>query len=364
MKLAIPGVAVAVVLHGLVLVHATSAAPQLPKVPKVFNAGPDGMPQLPNVERLLTDYQEVKQQLDSEASDLAQHVQQVEASGIKLLAQQKEVYDKKLQDQEKENQALVRNNAHLAKEIITARQQNTKMKKDLVHKEKLMSFRQNQLRGLEQELDRSQKFFQQVVDATNFVEEGTLTPAPTEDVDETELLEKDAVSFLEVSKKRKHRGKTSLRQPLLTEESALMLEAVRQSANGTEIKDSGDASDAEKDGQIITLLTEDLQKLHQAELRGETALKMSFQQSFAAGKTRREALRKQESVLNAELKQTQAAGEMLKAKSAKVQDALDQMQRNLRKGGDLFGHLQKVAVAPVKEVQPLLKAGSLVDGSV
>eukprot|EP00435_Cladocopium_sp_Y103_P071256 s1226_g37.t1 len=268
MKLAIPGVAVAVVLHGLVLVHATSAAPQLPKVPKVFNAGPDGMPQLPNVERLLTDYQEVKQQLDSEASDLAQHVQQVEASGIKLLAQQKEVYDKKLQDQEKENLALVRNNAHLAKEIITARQQNTKMKKDLVHKEKLMSFRQNQLRGLEQELDRSQKFFQQVVDATNFVEEGTLTPAPTEDVDETELLEKDAVSFLEVSKKRKHRGKTSLRQPLLTEESALMLEAVRQSANGTEIKDSGDASDAEKDGQIITLLTEDLQKLHQAELRG------------------------------------------------------------------------------------------------
>ena len=33
------------------------------------------------------------------------------------------------------NQALVRNNAHLAKEIITARQQNAKMKKDLAHKD-------------------------------------------------------------------------------------------------------------------------------------------------------------------------------------------------------------------------------------
>jgi len=351
-----------VVLHGLVHVQATSVeAPQLPKVPKVFNAGPDGMPQLPNVKQLLTDYQEMKQQLDSEAKDLAQHVQQVEASGVSLLSQQKELYDKNLQEQEKENLDLVRNNAHLAKEIITARQQNAKMKKDLAHKEKLMSFRQNQLRGLEQELERRQKFFQQVVVATNFADgaEGT-TSAP--DV-ETELLEKDAVSFLEISKKRKRRAKTSLRQPLT--ESALMLEAIRQSANGTETKDSGDALDVtEKDGQIITLLTEDLQKLHQAARRGQEALKQSFQESFETGKTRQEALRKQESLLTAELKQTQGAGEELKAKSAKVQDALDQMQRNLRKGGDLFGQLQKVAVAPVKEVQALLKAPSLVDGSI
>jgi hypothetical protein len=35
------------------------------------------------------------------------------------------------------NLALVRNNAHLAKEIITARQQNAKMKKDLAHKDLL-----------------------------------------------------------------------------------------------------------------------------------------------------------------------------------------------------------------------------------
>lgn len=297
------------------------------------------MPQLPNVEQLLTDYQDVKQELDSEASDLAQHVQQVEASGVSLLSQQKELYDKKLQEQEKENQALVRNNAHVAKEIITARQQNAKMQKDLAHQEKLLSFRQNQLRGLEQQLERSQKFFQQVVDATNFEDAGT-----PEDV--------DAVSFLEISKKRKHRAKTSLRQPLM--ESGLMLEAIRQSANDTETKD----------GQIITLLTEGFQKLHQAARQGQEVLRKSFQQSFQAGKTRQEALRKQESLLTAELKQTQAAGEELKAKSVKVQDALDQMQRNLRKGGDLFGQLQKVAVAPVKEVQPLLKASSLVDGSV
>lgn len=297
------------------------------------------MPQLPNVEQLLTDYQDVKQELDSEASDLAQHVQQVEASGVSLLSQQKELYDKKLQEQEKENQALVRNNAHVAKEIITARQQNAKMQKDLAHQEKLLSFRQNQLRGLEQQLERSQKFFQQVVDATNFEDAGT-----PEDV--------DAVSFLEISKKRKHRAKTSLRQPLM--ESGLMLEAIRQSANDTETKD----------GQIITLLTEGFQKLHQAARQGQEVLRKSFQQSFQAGKTRQEALRKQESLLMAELKQTQAAGEELKAKSVKVQDALDQMQRNLRKGGDLFGQLQKVAVAPVKEVQPLLKASSLVDSSV
>lgn len=36
------------------------------------------------------------------------------------------------------NQALVRNNAHVAKEIITARQQNAKMKKDLAHKDQVV----------------------------------------------------------------------------------------------------------------------------------------------------------------------------------------------------------------------------------
>eukprot|EP00438_Fugacium_kawagutii_P019864 Skav227959 [mRNA] locus=scaffold146:726643:730650:- [translate_table: standard] len=95
-----------------------------------------------------------------------------------------------------------------------------------------------------------------------------------EDADEA-ALEEDAVSFLEAN---------------LTQET-------------------GESSDIE--GQSITLLTEDLLKLRQAEVQGRSLLKKSFQQSFEAGKKRQEALRKQ-------------------AKIAKVQKALDQMQQNLR----------------------------------
>jgi len=335
MKLAMLGpVGLAVILQRI----SAETSPQLPQVPKVFNAGPDGMPQLPHVEELLKDYQEVKQHLESETSSLTEHLSQVEMSGLDEFGKQKELLDQKLREQEKENEALVRSNSHLAKEIIAARQENAKMKKEVAHKEKLMSFRQNQVRGLEQQLVRSQKFFQQVMNDTAFAEPGEAVK-----LEDSELPELDAVSFLEVSK-RSHKAKKSLRAQL--PDAELVLEAADEKANKSTMDESEEVSASKEDEQIIASLTQDLRKLRKAQVHSKKLLKTSFDQSFEAGKRRQEALKKQESVLTEELKSTQAAGRQLQAESQKLQSALDQMESKLKRGGNLFGKLQQVASAP------------------
>jgi len=342
MKLAMLGpVGLAVILQRI----SAETSPQLPQVPKVFNAGPDGMPQLPHVEELLKDYQEVKQHLESETSSLTEHLSQVETSGLDEIGKQKEFFDQKLREQEKENAALVRSNSHLAKEIIAARQENAKMKKEVAHKEKLMSFRQNQVRGLEQQLVRSQKFFQQVMNDTAFNKPGEAVKLE----DEAELPELDAVSFLEVSK-RSHKAKKSLRSQL-PPDAELVLEAADEKANRTMDESEEVVSASKEDEQIIASLTQDLQKLRKAQAHSRKLLKTSFDQSFEAGKRRQEALKKQESVLTEELKSTQAAGQQLQAESQKLQSALDQMESKLKRGGNLFGKLQQVASAPVKDAE-------------
>ncbi|CAJ1388220.1 unnamed protein product [Effrenium voratum] len=149
------------------LEEANAEAPRLPAVPQVFNAGADGMPQLPNVERLLADFQDVKQNLNSQASSFAEHLSKVERASLQRIEKQKAVYDAKLREQEKGNQALVRSNAHLAKEIITARQRSAELSKQVGAAEKLVSFRRSELQALDQQLSRADKFVKQTLSATD-----------------------------------------------------------------------------------------------------------------------------------------------------------------------------------------------------
>lgn len=208
-----------------------------------------------------------------------------------------------------------------------------------------MSFRHNQVRGLEQQLARSQKFFQQVMNDTAFAEPGEAVKP-----EDSELPELDAVSFLEVSK-RSHKAKKSLRSQLAPDVE-LVLEAADEKANLTMDESELEVDSASKeDEQIIASLTQDLRRLRKAQVHSRKLLKKSFDQSFEAGKRRQEALKKQESVLTEELKSTQAAGQQLQAESQKLQSALDQMESKLKRGGNLFGKLQQVASAPVKDAE-------------
>ncbi|CAJ1331974.1 unnamed protein product [Effrenium voratum] len=220
------------------LLRANAEAPRLPAVPQVFNAGADGMPQLPNVERLLADFQDVKQNLNSQASSFAEHLSKVERASLQRIEKQKAVYDAKLREQEKGNQALVRSNAHLAKEIITARQRSAELSKQVGAAEKLVSFRRSELQALDQQLSRADKFVKQTLSATD------------PEAEDMSKAAKEALSFLEVSEQHvKHKVKKSLRSRHRNADSPL---AVDPSVNSSELEAARMTSSASRSPQTRT----------------------------------------------------------------------------------------------------------------
>eukprot|EP00435_Cladocopium_sp_Y103_P028593 s178_g7.t1 len=353
---------------------------ELPKVPKVFNAGPDGMPHLPDVDTLLENYQDVNHDLNfaggkagfaehlasveldvqgSSVDSFSEHLAKVQTQSRQHIAELTAKYDAKLQEQEKQNQVLVRGNAHLAREILTARQQSEEMQKQVLKQQALVRFRRQEIRALQQQMARGEKFLQQQ-------DKDPLKEAQ-EAEDATE--EADGISFLEVSRVRRPavldaktflgRGagavaKLDVTQGLdedadATPEAAL--EAVAQPEKSVEEM----VQPNKEDNQIINLLTEDLKKLHKAETEIKSNLKKMFHQSIEAGKERHQALVQEKEVLTKELESTQASLKVLTEKSKKLQSAVRELELSLKKGGAFFRDMQKVSVAPVKKVPALLK---------
>lgn len=309
----------------------------MPKVPKVFNAGPDGLPQLPT--HVLEEFEDVKDHLNTRASSFEDHLSQLEHASLERVSQQRQVYDAKLREQEKENQVLVKRNAVLAKEIIAARQQNAELKKEVAHQEKLVSFRKSELRALEQQLAEGEKFLQQ-----------SMGEEPEGEGEKEE--EPEAVSFMEVSRVHHKEAKKSLRHG---HRHANKEQEESEETNLTQVESEDAQDEAPKGDEMIDLLAKDLRHLHKAEMKSKISLKKMFLKSFEVGRTRRAALLKQESVLKAELQQTKVLAEQLESKSKKLGMTVETLESKLKKGANFLGQLQKVAAAPPKEVQSLLK---------
>lgn len=361
----------------LLVAAAALETQQLPKVPKVFNAGPDGMPHLPDADTLLEKYQDVKQDLNfaggkgfaehlasveldvqsSSVDSFSDHLAKVQSQSRQHIAELTAKYDAKLQEQEKNNQVLVRSNAHLAREILTARQQSEEMQKQVSKQQALVRFRRQEIQALQQQMARGEKFLQQ--EDKDPLKEAQEAEDATEEV--------DGISFLEVSRVRRPavldaktflgRGATVAKLDVTqgldedAEATPAALEAVAQPEKSLEEV----VQPNKEDNQIINLLTEDLKKLHKAETEIKSNLKKMFHQSLEAGKERHQALVQEKEVLTKELASTQASLKALTGKSQKLQSAVKELELSLKKGGAFFRDMQKVSVAPVKKVPALLK---------
>jgi len=348
-------------------------APRLPKVPHVFNEGADGMPHLPDVDTLLEKYQDMNDlnfagkgfvhhlasvELDVQGSSVdsfSEHLAKVQRESRQRIAQQTAKYEAQLQGQEKENKVLVRLNAHLARNILMARQQYEEMQKKVSKEKKLVAFRRKEIQKLEQQMSKGQKFLQIVK-----VEDVTMADANDADV--------DGISFLEVSKTYQAREVLDATSFLtlgaraaaldvtrgLDEDAAPSAEALAAVA-AEKAEDQAQLEPNKEDNQIINLLTQDLRKLHQAEVKIKKKLENLFHQSMEAGEERHEALKKEKMVLTQELETTEASLKASRGESKKLQKALKELELSLKEGAAFFNDMSKVSVAPVKKVPALLK---------
>lgn len=368
---------------GLSLEDALPHVRKLPRVPEVsactymlsvFNPGPDGMPQLPDVDKLMTEFQDVKHTLNSQASSFAAHLSQVEHESLDRIAKTKAAFDARLRAQENVNQEVAKDNAHLAKEIVLARQNREELKKKVKQENQLISFRRTELKALEQQLAKGEKFLHRSLDANDptkdvsflhldkvpsqpRIEEPT---APAKDTDTT--LEPDAVSFLELSRKhvrRKAKGaRGSLRSSRQQEDFQLPLlgDSGDSSLNMTTSLSKEKKASTEEEERIIDDLTNELRQLHKAETQSQANLNELFHDSFQAGKQRHAALLAQQSLLKNELDQTAAQTSKLQEAFDHLKAKLSALEGDLHQEGLFFADLQKVAMASTPDVPALLKA--------
>lgn len=235
----------------LVLQLCHAADWRLPRVPEVLNAGPDGMPQLPD--QLLDDFKRAKRTLhathrQSEGSatgSFVEHLNEVEQESLKELTKEKEDFDAQLRSQEEQNKALLRGNAQLAKETLTARQQNVQLRKEVTRLAHRVSVRQSISKSLQQQMHQGQRFLQDPEEAT------------LED-------ERDAMSFLEVSAEL--RGAHPKVDAMLDEDPVAPREV--NEADVTEVLEAEDPvveHEAHEDQIILTFLKDDLRQLHRVE---------------------------------------------------------------------------------------------------
>ena len=349
-------------------------APRLPKVPHVFNEGADGMPHLPDVDTLLEKYQDMNDlnfagkgfahhlasvELDVQGSSVdsfSEHLAKVQRESRQRIAQQTAKYEAQLQGQEKENKVLVRLNAHLARNILMARQQYEEMQKKVSKEKKLVAFRRKEIQKLEQQMSKGQKFLHQIVKVEDVTK--------AQDANDADV---DGISFLEVSKTHQARevldatsfltlGATAALDVTrgLDEDAAPSTEALAAVA-AEKAEDQAQLEPNKEDNQIINLLTQDLRKLHQAEVEIKKKLENLFHQSMEAGEERHEALKKEKMVLTQELETTEASLKASHVESKKLQKALKELELSLKEGAAFFSDMSKVSVAPVKKVPALLK---------
>lgn len=361
--------------EGVSLEDALPHVRKLPRVPEVFNPGPDGMPQLPDVDKLMTEFQDVKHTLNSQASSFAAHLSQVEHASLDRIAKTKAAFDARLRAQENVNQAVAKDNAHLATEIVLARQNREELKKKVKQEDQLISFRRTELKALEQQLAKGEKFLHRSLDAndptkdvsflhldkvpsrSSRIEEPS-TPAKDQDT----AFEPDAVSFLELSRKhvrRKAKGaRGSLRSSRHEEEFQLPLlgDGGDASLNITTSLSKEKTASTEEEERIIGDLTRELRQLHKAEMQSESKLNELFHASFQAGKQRHAALLAQQSLLKNELDQTTAQISKLQEAFDHLKAKLNALEGDLHQEGLFFADLEKVAMASTPDVPALLKA--------
>ncbi|CAE7233050.1 SPAC6G9.14 [Symbiodinium sp. KB8] len=314
------------VSNGVSLEDALPHVRKLPRVPEVFNPGPDGMPQLPDVDKLMTEFQDVKHTLNSQASSFAAHLSQA-------------AFDARLRAQENVNQAVAKDNAHLATEIVLARQNREELKKKVKQEDQLISFRRTELKALEQQLAKGEKFLHRSLDAND----------PTKDV-----------SFLHLDKvpSRSSRIEEPSTPAKDQEESegCQGLPALEPSLNITTSLSKEKTASTEEEERIIGDLTRELRQLHKAEMQSESKLNELFHASFQAGKQRHAALLAQQSLLKNELDQTTAQISKLQEAFDHLKAKLNALEGDLHQEGLFFADLEKVAMASTPDVPALLKA--------
>lgn len=205
---------------------------RLPPVPRVKNAGADGLPELPKVENLATMFVKEESSVNSEAKTFISRLRAIQKGETTKLAQLKSAYDQKLKSQEKANQALVKTNSGLARQVMAQNKANEQIKAQLKRLDMRITARRQQLQALEQRFLDGRQFMKSALSTTDDSKEMSLI--------EVKTGPKAQNSFLELSSEtREHEEPEAEQEQQVMKEPEVSAEQQPevQEAQGTEAKE-------------------------------------------------------------------------------------------------------------------------------
>jgi hypothetical protein len=270
----------------------------LPKVPKVVNAGADGLPELPSVSSMLHSATETLSLVNNEAAELQKKMLRVQQSNQERLQKRKAVFDHKLKEQEQQNKAVITENAQAAKKIMALKNSNQALYQ---HATKLQQ--SNEQRRVELQL-----YGEQLALVGKFVEESMASSDDSKATD-LEVLSTEAapksVSLLSVHKKQLHKvvKHPVHHQPADEDTDPLSFIELDSETYSEPAETDADVpvpevKEAVEPESLVEFLAKGVQKMQEEGKATEARLKELFLQNFEAGLTRHNALMEQKQVLN------------------------------------------------------------------
>eukprot|EP00933_Yihiella_yeosuensis_P043962 TRINITY_DN389_c0_g1_i1.p1 TRINITY_DN389_c0_g1~~TRINITY_DN389_c0_g1_i1.p1 ORF type:complete len:380 (+),score=144.55 TRINITY_DN389_c0_g1_i1:85-1224(+) len=368
-------VQVAVALFGTAAATNIDAS-RLPAVPKVLNAGADGLPSLPDLAGLEGDFSTAAQGINSQVASLQQKMAKVNMAIKTRMAKQKAVFDDRLKKQEQKSQGIAKANAKIAKAIITLHKENAVLLERVKKEDKANKFRRNEIQAMQKQFDALKKYAQSALDKaddSSAPELEVLSEKPKEaknnedaakeSTDDSATSDSDVLSSDSVSADSTDDVSSDGLSFMQVEES-LGLEAIAASVDDADTVSSDDTTsvdatdtktDASADG-MIGLLSTSIKKLRDQGKVSVEKLKVLFQNSFKQGVKRRAALIAQQKALKTNLKEMQTYHERLSKADKRLQMTRKILDSHIAHTGAFLGKLEKVADAPLQKVPDAFRA--------
>lgn len=311
--------------------------PKLPTVPEVLNPDKHGFPTMKSIQSVMEGFVRERDILNNDAAFLGLQLKKVEKEDAARVAQQREVYQKKLKEQEKKNQVVSVENAKVAKLVMQVRKGNDKLSALVQKEQKLIQWRRNQFAEIKKRFLEGQTRVNSLLKDEDEMPRKEDKPAEDEtarnefNLDQDETARKvdeldQPMSFLEMSLETVQIPSS----PELIQASSVVEEV---SAHGSKSAQTGLLQLESETSTQISDLASQAGKLSQAVARSLAELKESFQEGWKAGAKRNNALMQQQSALKASLKSAEEQFQKLKATYKRVTGVRQGLEQELQKNG-------------------------------
>eukprot|EP00930_Biecheleria_cincta_P036592 TRINITY_DN25080_c0_g2_i1.p1 TRINITY_DN25080_c0_g2~~TRINITY_DN25080_c0_g2_i1.p1 ORF type:complete len:340 (+),score=111.96 TRINITY_DN25080_c0_g2_i1:81-1100(+) len=303
---------------------------KLPAVPPVQNAGYAGFPALPKVDIMMEDTSKAMDGFNLRAQQLQKRVMQAQKQRSLRLQKQKAVFDGKLQEQEEENQVVVRDNQALAHRLMDAKKSTHNLWQKAVGLQESGEQRRQQLVLLQEQVKRMEEFL-----------------AESLALEDQQLPEGDVLA--EVSAKPQA-GSTSEGLSFLQEDE------LTDQETGNLLQTSTDA-EAEADPEnLVSVLKHAVDDMKAQGKKSEHRLKEIFLQDFKAGSHRKKALLQQQKVLESTLGQMNNYQQKIVRAEKYMQEKAEKGLKRMHGAGKVLQRLGQLAELPATEALSELSA--------